>query len=82
MINNGLHFEIIVDDNGAIGSADKAHIDDVLAESALTSIIDLEDSIAVVDAEDKVLAYRNWLELMRGTLIETFEKGGKSITRT
>ena len=82
LINNGLHFEIIVDDNGAIGSADKAHIDDVLAESALTSIIDLEDSIAAVDAEDKVLAYRNWLELMRGTLIETFEKGGKSLTRT
>ena len=81
LINNGLHFEIIVDDSGAIGRADKAHIDDVLAESALTSIIDLEDSIAAVDAEDKVLAYRNWLELMRSTLTETFEKGGKSITR-
>jgi len=81
LINNGLHFEIIVDDSGAIGSADNAHINDVLAESALTSIIDLEDSIAAVDAEDKVLAYRNWLELMRGTLTETFEKGGKSLTR-
>jgi len=81
LINNGLHFEIIVDDSGAIGSADNAHINDVLAESALTSIIDLEDSIAAVDAEDKVLAYRNWLELMRGNLTETFEKGGKSLTR-
>ena len=82
LINNGLHFEIIVNNKGAIGGSDKAHIDDVLAESALTSIIDLEDSIAAVDAEDKVLAYRNWLELMRGTLTETFEKGGKSLTRT
>ena len=81
LINNGLHFELIFDASGAIGGADKAHIDDVLAESALTSIIDLEDSIAAVDAEDKVLAYRNWLELMRGTLTETFEKGGKSLTR-
>ena len=81
LINNGLNFELIFDANGAIGGADKAHINDVLAESALTSIIDLEDSIAAVDAEDKVLAYRNWLELMRGTLTETFEKGGKSLTR-
>jgi malate synthase len=79
--NNSLHFEIVFDDSGAIGNADNANIDDVLAESALTSIIDLEDSIAAVDAEDKVLAYRNWLELMRGTLTDTFEKGGKSITR-
>ena len=81
LINNGLHFELIFDASGAIGGADKAHINDVLAESALTSIIDLEDSIAAVDAEDKILAYRNWLELMRGTLTETFEKGGKSLTR-
>ena len=81
LINNSLHFELIFDASGAIGGADKAHINDVLAESALTSIIDLEDSIAAVDAEDKVLAYRNWLELMRGTLTETFEKGGKSLTR-
>ncbi len=81
LINNGLHFEIIINESGAIGRADNADIDDVLAESALTSIIDLEDSIAAVDAEDKVLAYRNWLKLMRGTLTATFEKGGKSLTR-
>ena len=74
LINNGLHFELIFDASGAIGGADKARIDDVMAESALTNIIDLEDSIAAVDAEDKVLAYRNWLELMRGTLTETFGK--------
>ena len=74
LINNGLHFEIIIDASGAIGSADKAHINDVLAESALTSIIDLEDSIAAVDAEDKVLTYRNWLELMRGTLDRDIRK--------
>jgi len=78
---NNLHLEIIVDASGAIGSADKANINDVLAESALTSIIDCEDSIAAVDAEDKVLAYRNWLGLMRGTLTDSFEKAGKMMTR-
>jgi len=81
LVNHGLHFEIIVNADGAIGSVDKAHINDILAEAALTSIIDLEDSIAAVDAEDKVLTYRNWLELMRGTLTETFEKNGQSMTR-
>jgi malate synthase len=78
---NNLHLEIIVDPSGAIGNSDKANINDVLAESALTSIIDCEDSIAAVDAEDKILAYRNWLGLMRGTLTDTFEKGDATITR-
>ena len=81
LINHGLHIEIIIDSSGAIGKKDKAHINDVLAEAALTSIIDLEDSIAAVDAEDKVLTYRNWLELMRGSLTETFEKDGNVLTR-
>ena len=74
-------FEIIIDANGTIGAGDTAHIDDVMVESALTSIIDLEDSIAAVDAEDKVLAYRNWNKIMRGTLTASFTKNGKIIDR-
>ncbi len=82
MIKNGLHLEVIIDADGKIGSADAAHIDDVMVESALTSIIDLEDSIAAVDAEDKVLAYRNWHQIMRGTLSAKFHKNGETMTRT
>ena len=81
MKKNGLHLEIIIDENGAIGSGDTAHINDVILESALTSIIDLEDSIAAVDAEDKVLAYRNWHKIMCGTLTAEFNKNDKTIIR-
>ena len=81
LMKNGLHLEIIIDANGTIGASDAAHINDVIVESALTSIIDLEDSIAAVDAEDKVLAYRNWNKIMRGTLTANFTKNGEIMTR-
>ncbi len=80
--SNGLHIEVVFDADHPVGSTDKAGIADIVLEAALTTIVDLEDSIAAVDAEDKLAAYANWLGVIRGDLTDTFEKGGVTLTRS
>jgi malate synthase len=79
--HNGLHIELVVDPSHPVGRGDPLGLADVVLESALTTIVDLEDSVAAVDAADKLDAYRNWLGVIRGDLEDTFDKGGRQVTR-
>ena len=82
LVNHGLHVDIIIDRNHLVGRNDAAGVKDIVLESATTTIVDLEDSVSTVDADDKVVAYRNWLGLLKGDLTDRFEKGGQMVDRT